>query len=122
MQTLTPFPAEGAYSWLTEENLLAQVDYMAEHLLRYGYEYINIEAGWWREWDWTPVSDEYGRPAVWEPRHPSGMEWFVDYVHSKGLKVGIYMPAGLEPTQVMLRRDGPGPAQAARRRMPFTFE
>lgn len=88
--------AQGSYSWLTEENLLAQVDYMAAKLKRYGYEYINIDAGWWRTWNWTPVYDEHGRPAVWEERLPSGMAEIVDYIHSKGLKVGIYMPVGME--------------------------
>lgn len=87
---------QGSYSWLTEENLRAQVDYMAANLKRYGYEYINIDAGWWRTWNWTPVYDEHGRPAVWEERLPSGMSEIVDYIHSKGLKVGIYMPAGME--------------------------
>jgi hypothetical protein len=86
----------GSYSWLTEDNLLAQVDVMATKLKDYGYQYINIDAGWWRTWNWTPVYDEHGRAAVWPTRFPSGMKSVVDYIHSKGLKVGIYMPAGLE--------------------------
>jgi hypothetical protein len=86
----------GSYSWLTEKNVLAQVDVMADKLKDYGYKYINIDAGWWRTWNWTPVYDEHGRAAVWSTRFPSGMKSVVDYIHSKGLKVGIYMPAGLE--------------------------
>jgi len=86
----------GSYSWLTEDNLLTQVDVMAGQLKDAGYEYISIDAGWWRTWNWTPVYDEHGRAAVWPTRFPSGMAAVVDYIHSKGLKVGIYMPAGLE--------------------------
>jgi hypothetical protein len=87
---------QGNYSWLTEQHILEQADYMAAHLKQYGYEYINIDAGWWRTWNWTPVYDEYGRPAVWQPRLPDGMAYVVNYIHSLGLKVGIYMPAGME--------------------------
>jgi hypothetical protein len=87
---------QGNYSWLTEKNLLAQADYMAKHLKKYGYDYINIDAGWWRTWNWTPVYDEHGRPAVETDRLPSGMKYVVDYIHRLGLKVGVYMPAGME--------------------------
>jgi hypothetical protein len=86
----------GSYSWLTEKNVLAQVDVMADKLKDFGYKYINIDAGWWRTWNWTPAYDEHGRPAVWSTRFPSGMASVVDYIHSKGLKLGIYIPAGLE--------------------------
>jgi Alpha galactosidase A/Alpha galactosidase C-terminal beta sandwich domain/NPCBM-associated, NEW3 domain of alpha-galactosidase len=87
---------QGSYSWLTEKNLLAQADYMAKNLKQYGYDYINIDAGWWRTWNWTPVYDDHGRPAVESNRFPSGMKYVVDYIHHLGLKVGIYMPAGME--------------------------
>ncbi|MCW2797854.1 NEW3 domain-containing protein [Nocardioides sp.] len=87
---------QGSYSWLTEQNLLAQADYMAAHLKQYGYDYINIDAGWWRTWNWTPVYDQHGRPAVETNRLPSGMQYIVDHIHNLGLKVGIYMPAGME--------------------------
>lgn len=87
---------QGNFSWLTEQHILNQADYMATHLKQYGYRYIDIDAGWWRTWNWTPVYDQYGRPAVWQPRIPDGMAHVVNYIHSLGLKVGIYMPAGME--------------------------
>lgn len=49
-----------------------------------------------RHLEWTPVYDQYGRPAVWQPRIPDGMAYVVHYIHRLGLKVGIYMPAGME--------------------------
>ena len=87
---------QGNFSWLTEQHVLQQADYMAAHLKRYGFEYVDIDAGWWRTWNWTPVYDQYGRPAVWQPRIPDGMAYVVNYIHRLGLKVGIYLPAGME--------------------------
>jgi Alpha galactosidase C-terminal beta sandwich domain/Alpha galactosidase A len=86
----------GDYSWLTEENVLAQADVMAAKLKRHGYRYLNLDAGWWRKWDWTPLYDRHGRYAVDRERFPRGLDYVSDYVHRKGLKLGIYVPVGLE--------------------------
>ena len=53
-----------------------------------GYEYINIDDTWEGERD----SQGFIQP---DPRKfPSGMKALADYVHSKGLKLGIYSDAG----------------------------
>jgi hypothetical protein len=87
---------QGNFSWLTEDHVLAQADVMATKLAPFGYRYVNIDAGWWRTWNWTPVYDGHGRPAVWTPRIPDGMAAVVAAIHAEGLKVGIYLPAGME--------------------------
>jgi hypothetical protein len=87
---------DGNYSYLTEANVNKQTDALASKLKKYGYEYINIDAGWWRGWDWTPGFDEYGRQKTNTERFPSGMKAVADRIHSKGLKAGIYLPVGLE--------------------------
>jgi hypothetical protein len=87
---------QGRFSWLNEENLLAQIDVLADDLKRYGYEYVNIDAGWWMDWDWNPGYDKYARPTTNLERFPSGMEYIADYIHDHGLKMGIYLPVGLE--------------------------
>jgi hypothetical protein len=87
---------QGDYSWLTADHVLAQGAAMAKTLKPHGYDYINIDAGWWRQWDWTPEYDQYGRPAVDPARFPNGIASVVRTLHSEGLKVGIYMPVGLE--------------------------
>ncbi|MEU1519785.1 ricin-type beta-trefoil lectin domain protein [Streptomyces sp. NPDC005811] len=54
-----------------------------------GYKYVNLDDGWWqgdRDADGTIVVDE----ALW----PGGMQAIADYIHSKGLKAGIYTDAG----------------------------
>jgi alpha galactosidase C-like protein/alpha galactosidase A-like protein len=87
---------QGNYSWLTAAHVLQQGKAMAHTLKSHGYDYINIDAGWWRQWDWTPEYDKYGRPAVDKARFPNGIASVVRKLHKMGLKVGIYMPVGIE--------------------------
>lgn len=51
----------GDYSYLTEANVLKQADAMAAKLKKYGYSYVNLDAGWWRDQSWKPEFDAYGR-------------------------------------------------------------
>ncbi|WP_432131910.1 alpha-galactosidase D [Streptomyces tendae] len=87
---------DGDYSYLTEANVLKQADALAAKLKPYGYEYVNIDAGWWRDWDWKPEFDRYGRQKADPKRFPRGMKAVADHIHAKGLKAGIYLPVGLE--------------------------
>jgi hypothetical protein len=86
----------GDYSYLTEANVLKQTDALASTLKKYGYDHVNIDAGWWMNNSWTPEYDQYGRQTPDPVRFPSGMKSVADHVHSKGLKAGIYLPVGLE--------------------------
>ncbi|MCL8017030.1 CBM35 domain-containing protein [Streptomyces sp. AS02] len=87
---------KGDYSYLSEANVIEQTDAMAAKLKKYGYEYVNIDAGWWMDWSWKSQFDEYGRQKADPVRFPSGMKAVADRIHSKGLKAGIYLPVGLE--------------------------
>ncbi|WP_369269060.1 CBM35 domain-containing protein [Streptomyces sp. R11] len=87
---------KGDYSYLSEANVTKQTDAMAAKLKKYGYEYVNIDAGWWMDWSWKSQFDEYGRQKADPLRFPSGMKAVADRIHSKGLKAGIYLPVGLE--------------------------
>ncbi|WP_030186735.1 alpha-galactosidase D [Streptomyces violaceorubidus] len=87
---------DGDYSYLTEANVLKQADAMAAKLKKYGYEYVNIDAGWWRDRAWTPEFDGYARQKADPKRFPRGMGAVADDLHAKGLKAGIYLPVGLE--------------------------
>ena len=55
-----------------------------------GYEYIVIDDCWHGQ------RDENGFIHEDKEKFPSGMKALVDYVHSKGLKFGIYSDAGTE--------------------------
>ena len=56
-----------------------------------GYEYIIVDAGWKAK-----NRDAEGRLRADPEKFPSGMKALADYVHSKGLKFGLYTDAGTE--------------------------
>lgn len=67
-----------------------QVDaFVAAGLPEAGYDYINIDEGWWQG-----TRDAAGNITVDESEWPGGMSAIADYIHSKGLKAGIYTDAG----------------------------
>ena len=89
----------GLGSWLTEASLLRQVDALAAKLKPYGYQYVNIDAGWSRDFDWNTLHfDGNAREVAAPARFPHGMQYVADYIHAKGLKAGIYLAVGLDKT------------------------
>ncbi|NUP53234.1 MAG: hypothetical protein HOW97_38825 [Catenulispora sp.] len=54
-----------------------------------GYNYVNIDDCWMQKY-----RDSNGNLQVDATRFPHGMKWLGDYIHSKGLKFGIYEDAG----------------------------
>jgi hypothetical protein len=54
-----------------------------------GYQYVNIDEGWWQG-----TRDAAGNIVVDTGEWPGGMKAIADYIHSKGLKAGIYTDAG----------------------------
>lgn len=92
---LCPTPPMGWSSWNTfacdinEDLIKAMADEMvATGLKDAGYIYLNLDDCWHGERD----ADGFIQP---DPvRFPSGMKALADYVHSKGLKIGIYSDAG----------------------------
>lgn len=54
-----------------------------------GYQYINTDEGWW-----SGARDANGNITVDQARWPGGMQALATYIHSKGLKAGIYTDAG----------------------------
>jgi alpha-galactosidase len=53
-----------------------------------GYQYIIIDD------NWTSTRDSLGFLTVDKGRFPSGLKALSDYIHSKGLKLGLYSDAG----------------------------
>lgn len=107
-------PPMGWNSWdcfgaaVTEKELLANADYMAEHLKEYGWQYVVCDIQWYepnaRDNDYFSFTelcmDEYGRLIPAENRFPSskggkGFKPIADYVHSLGLKFGIHIMRGV---------------------------
>ncbi|MGW2850265.1 glycoside hydrolase family 27 protein, partial [Streptomyces sp. NPDC001274] len=54
-----------------------------------GYQYINLDDCWA-----APQRNAEGKLEADPKRFPNGIEAVADYVHSKGLKIGIYTSAG----------------------------
>ncbi|MCO5281206.1 MAG: putative Ig domain-containing protein [Chitinophagales bacterium] len=85
-------PPMGWNSWnvftsdIDEKIIMEIADAMVNTGMRdAGYEYINIDDYWHAD---TREAD--GKPKVDEKKFPNGMKHVADYVHSKGLKLGIY--------------------------------
>ncbi|MEV4314431.1 NPCBM/NEW2 domain-containing protein [Actinocrispum sp. NPDC049592] len=56
-----------------------------------GYQYVNIDDCWA-----APERDANGRLTAHPVRFPSGIKAIADYVHARGLKLGIYTSAGTQ--------------------------
>ena len=89
-------PPMGWNSWNTfghniDETLIKQTaDLMVESgLLEAGYEYLVIDDCWSER-----KRDKNGRLVADPVKFPSGMKAVADYVHSKGLKFGMYSCCG----------------------------
>ena len=88
-------PLMGWASWnyfgvkITESIIKEQADKMiSSGLVKAGYNYINIDDGYFNE------RHDDGTLRVDSVKFPHGMKSLVDYIHSKGLKAGIYSEAG----------------------------
>jgi alpha-galactosidase len=62
---------------------------VAEGLDKLGYKYVNMDDCWSAQ-----TRDSSGQLQPNAERFPSGMASLVDYVHSKGLKLGLYTCVG----------------------------
>lgn len=93
-----PVPA-APMGWASWNSFAARIDYsvikkqvdafVAAGLPAAGYQYINIDEGWWQG-----TRDSDGNITVDTSEWPGGMGAIADYIHSKGLKAGIYTDAG----------------------------
>ena len=96
---------------VTEKDVRANAEYMAEHLLPYGWDHIIIDIEWYAwdtgtrpEFQYIPFGrvemDEYSRLMPCPEKFPSsaggrGFKPLADYIHSLGLKFGIHIMRGI---------------------------
>lgn len=95
-ENLANTPPMGWNSWNTfrteiNETLVKEIadKFVESGLKKAGYEYIVLDDGWMNE-----NRDENGNLIADPIKFPSGMKALADYIHSKGLKFGIYNCAG----------------------------
>lgn len=94
-QAVNP-PTMGWSTWntyglsISEKLIRQQADAMVDKgLAAAGYQFINIDDGYWNGRD-----PETGQLLINTDKFPNGMRAVADYIHSKGLKAGIYSDAG----------------------------
>jgi len=107
------YSSAGLESWdsygltITESQFKANVDWMSQHLKRYGWQYAVIDEGWYLSdpasggkpaWHYTVSGNGLYFPAV--DRFPSaasdiGFKAEADYVHKAGLKFGFHIIRGI---------------------------
>jgi alpha-galactosidase len=110
-----PTPPMGWNSWdcygptVVESEVMANADYMAKNLKKYGWQYIVVDIRWYVGNDKSGgynednpefTMDEYGRFTPALNRFPSaangnGFKTLASYVHGKGLKFGIHLMRGI---------------------------
>lgn len=107
-------PPMGWNSWdcygasVTEAEVLGNADYMAEHLLAFGWEYVVVDIQWYEPGansslyrPFVPLEmDAYSRLIPAANRFPSaangvGFKALADAVHARGLKFGIHIMRGV---------------------------
>ncbi len=91
---------------ITEDEVRANAEWMAQHLKQFGWQYVVIDEGWYvlnpgaKPGEVKFVMDDKGRyiPAVDRfpsSEHGAGLRPLADYVHSLGLKFGIHILRGI---------------------------
>lgn len=90
-------PPMGWNSWnqfdkyIDEELIRAIADAMVDSGMKaVGYEYVVVDAGWLE-----PERDGSGNLQGSRTKFPSGMKALADYVHSRGLRLGLHLPVGM---------------------------
>jgi hypothetical protein len=75
------------YERVKEEDIVGNTDWIATHLLPYGFQYVQLDDGYDRgaggQHFWTTNWDQQ--------KFPHGPEWLANYIHSKGLHPGIWL-------------------------------
>jgi hypothetical protein len=99
-----PLPPMGWSSWNSFSNtvdstvIIEQAQALiASGLKAKGYEYVNIDEGWWkgeRNQRGDIVVDPKQWPMLTSEEQPGDMSNVVRYIHSLGLKAGIYTDVG----------------------------
>ena len=102
-------PVMGWSSWntyrihISDSLIRRQADAMvATGLKDAGYRYVNIDDGFFG------CRDKTGRLQVHSGRFPRGLKCVADYIHSKGLRAGIYSDAGSNTCGSIWDRDPNG--------------
>ncbi len=106
VQIAVPPPPMGWSSWNSFSNtvdakiIIDQANAMvARGMAKAGYQYVNIDEGWWRgerDAEGNITVDAQAWPALAPGERAGDMANIVRYIHHLGLKAGIYTDAGMD--------------------------
>jgi hypothetical protein len=75
------------YENVREEDIVRNTDWIAAHLLPYGFQYVELDDGYDRGED-----GEHYWIENWDAsKFPHGASWLTDYIKSKGLRPGVWL-------------------------------
>jgi hypothetical protein len=75
------------YAEVTEEDMVKNADWIAEHLLPWGFQYVQLDDGY----DRGPHGEHYWIERWDEKKFPHGPAWLAGYIKSKGLRPGLWL-------------------------------
>jgi len=90
------------YETVTEQDIIRNTDWLAANLKPYGFEYVVLDDGYDRSADFDR-QEASSHAASWQAkghswiqnwnadRFPRGPEWLTSYIHTKGLKAGLWL-------------------------------
>lgn len=89
------------YSTVVPENeLIKNIDAVADKLHKFGYEYVTVDNGWFmdkkNEDGGKVLIDAFGLPESSPIFFPNGVKSVIEYTHKKGLKFGIWLIRGVD--------------------------
>jgi hypothetical protein len=74
------------YEAVTEKDVVRNADWIAANLKPYGFEYVELDDGYDR------LPEGHSWIKNWDAaKFPHGPEWLTSYIHSKGLKAGLWV-------------------------------
>ena len=75
------------YSDVREDDIIRNTDWIATHLKPYGFEYVVLDDGYDRD----PAGKHFWIANWDKQKFPHGPRWLTDYIHSKGLRAGVWL-------------------------------
>lgn len=75
------------YERVTEEDIVRSADWIADNLLPYGFQFVQLDDGY----DRGPDGQHFWITNWDQQKFPHGPQWLANYVHSKGLHPGIWL-------------------------------
>ncbi len=75
------------YERVKEEDIVRNADWIAGNLLPYGFQYVQLDDGY----DRGPDGQHFWITNWDQQKFPHGPQWLATYIHSKGLRPGIWL-------------------------------